>query len=441
MAVTLAAGTAAAGLESAGRGKAGAAAPGTPHRSLVLTVILSVTVLQRFALPFAGSVVGVGFVLSLTAGVWGLVTRRMRIDPARTVLFAIAMAALLLTLVMRPSGYSKLSFAMLVVAYLFFILYLPLQYSAYLRLLRSVQAVTGFVAVSGLVQFMAQFAVGRDWMFPFDLVLPPALFIPNFNLRIPLGEGLAVLKSNGLWLLEPSHFSQTIALSLIIEFLYFRRIWFLALLAAAYLVSFSGTGLLLLVGTGILGAMVTRRWEILVAILVAALAALLLRDVPPFSYFAARIAEFTNPLSSGSMRLLAPYWWVSDVLLASARSALLGFGPGNIELVLARVDYSVQDSSWLKLFGEYGLIGGVPFILFYLYVLLRHSPSIIISLACLVQFALLGGYLNSFYIQFLHLLLVGWPRISASGDRLNRSDAPAPRASDGTPGPHHPRRA
>ena len=127
MAVTLAAGTAAAGLESAGRGKAGAAAPGTPRRSLVLTVILSVTVLQRFALPFAGSVVGVGFVLSLTAGVWGLLTRRMRIDPARTVLFAIAMAALLLTLVMRPSGYSKLSFAMLVVAYFFFILYLPLQ--------------------------------------------------------------------------------------------------------------------------------------------------------------------------------------------------------------------------------------------------------------------------------------------------------------------------
>lgn len=440
MAVMLAAGRPAPELEGAARGKA-AASPGTRHRSLVVTVILSVTVLQRFALPFAGSVVGVGFVLSLAASIWGLVTRRMRIDPARTVLFAIAMAALLLTLVMRPSGYSKLSFAMLVVAYFFFTLYLPLQYSEYLRLLRSVQAVMGFVAISGLVQFLAQFAVGQEWMFPFDRVLPAAMFIPNFNLRIPLGDGLAVLKSNGLWFLEPSHFSQTLALGLIIEFIYFRRIWFLALLALAYLVSFSGTGLLLLFGTGILGAVVTRRWDILAAIFLAALTTFLFRDMPPFSYFAARTAEFTNPLASGSMRLLAPYWWVSDVLLASTRDALLGFGPGNIDIVIARVDYSVQDSSWLKLFGEYGLLGGVPFLCFYIYVLARYSPNIVLSLACLLQFALLGGYLNSFYIQFLHLLLVGWPRISTSSDPRDWPGTPTSQPTGGTSPTNHPRRA
>jgi hypothetical protein len=299
----------------------------------------------------------------------------------------------------------------------------------------------GFVAISGLAQFAVQVVVGPDWMFPFDRVLPASMFIPNFNLRIPLGDGLALLKSSGLWFLEPSHFSQTIALGLIIEFIYFRRVWFLALLALAYLVSFSGTGLLLLVGTGILGAVVTRRWEILAAILLAALTAFLFRDVPPFSYFAARTAEFTNPLASGSMRLLAPYWWVSDVLFASAQNALLGFGPGNIKVVLARVDYSVQDSSWLKLFGEYGLIGGVPFLSFYLYVLLRHSPNVILSLACLVQFALLGGYLNSFYIQFLHLLLVGWPRISASSDRPDGSGTPTSQPCGGTSPTNHPRRA
>ena len=223
-----------------------------------------------------------------------------------------------------------------------------------------------------------------------------------------------LLKSNGLWFLEPSHFSQTLALGIAIEVIYFRRIWLLATLALGYLVSFSGTGLLLLFGTALLGAMLTRRFEILAAVGLAALIAVLCRDVPPFAYFSGRLDEFSNPLASGSMRLLAPYWWLRDVFFVHLDQALLGFGPGNIELALSRTDYAVQDSSWLKLFGEYGLIGGVPFLFFYVYAIFRHSPDRILSLACLVQFCLLGGYLNSFYIQFLHLLLVGWPRLPGS---------------------------
>ena len=43
------------------------------------------------------------------------------------------------------------------------------------------------------------------------------------------------------------------------------------------------------------------------------------------------------------MRLLAPYWWLNDVFLTSLGNVLLGFGPGNIEIVLARTDYAVQN--------------------------------------------------------------------------------------------------
>ena len=129
-------------------------------------------------------------------------------------------------------------------------------------------------------------------------------------------------------------------------------------LALGYLVSFSGTGLLLLLGTALLGAILTRRLEVLVVIGLAALIAVLCRDIPPFAYFTDRIDEFSNPLASGSMRPLAPYWWLRDVFFVHLDQALLGFGPGKIELVLSRTDYAVQEFSWLKLFGEYGLIGG-----------------------------------------------------------------------------------
>jgi len=34
------------------------------------------------------------------------------------------------------------------------------------------------------------------------------------------------------------------------------------------------------------------------------------------------------------------------------------------------------------------------------------------------QFLLLRGFLNSFYVQFLDLVLVGWPRVTAAAAKL-----------------------
>ena len=133
---------------------AGATPIGHPQRSIVLTVLLSVTVLQRFALPFADSTIGWGLVLSIIASIWGLFIGVMRIDPARIAIYALAMGSLLITMLCNPYGYSKLSFAMLAVAYFFFVIYLPLRSFQYLDLLRMVQAVIAFTALCGLAQFV-----------------------------------------------------------------------------------------------------------------------------------------------------------------------------------------------------------------------------------------------------------------------------------------------
>jgi NADH:ubiquinone oxidoreductase subunit H len=42
-------------------------------------------------------------------------------------------------------------------------------------------------------------------------------------------------------------------------------------------------------------------------------------------------------------------------------------------------------------------------------VLFARSTNRILSFACLIQFLFLGGFLNSFYVQFLYLCLVVWP--------------------------------
>ena len=127
---------------------------GHPQRTIVLTVLLSVTVLQRFALPFADSVIGWGLVLSIVASIWGLFIGVMRIDPARIAIYALAMGSLLITMLCNPYDYSKLSFAMLAVACFFFVIYLPVRSFQYLDLLRMVQTVIAFTALCGLVQFV-----------------------------------------------------------------------------------------------------------------------------------------------------------------------------------------------------------------------------------------------------------------------------------------------
>ena len=172
---------------------------------------------------------------------------------------------------------------MLAVAYLFSCYLLPLPTPQYhLHLLRIIQNVIGFAALCGLVPFAVQFLVGPGWMFPFDHLLATNWFIPNFNLRIPLVDGLAVLKSTGLWSWAIRLFSDHRA-GHRSRIRHFRRIWLLTMLALGYRVSFSGTGLLLLFGTaysvdtdpplrGPYGDRLGGR------------IAVLCREIPPFSY-------------------------------------------------------------------------------------------------------------------------------------------------------------
>jgi hypothetical protein len=378
---------------------------------LVLGVLVSVTVLQRFAVPAAGSVVGWGLVVCLALSVWAFFTGMLRPDPARVVLYALALAALLSTLLLKTGSFSLTSIAMLAVIYLPFVGFMEVDTAGYRRILGLFQDVALFVALCGLVQFAIQFAASPKWMFPFDSVLPWPFFIPGFNLRIPIGGEAGLLKSTGLWFLEPSHFSQTLGFAILIELAYFHRWRRLLLLAAAYVVSFSGTGFLLVAALAVPVLARSGRYGVLAAAAAGLALAVLFHELPPFSLFFARLDEFTNPLGSGSMRFLAPYWWLSDFFFPHPDRVLFGFGPGNVEPAIRSADYFIQDSSWLKLLAEYGIWGTLPFLVFYLYTLFFNSPDRMLSFACMFQFLLLGGYLNSFYIQFFYMAIVAWPRL------------------------------
>lgn len=380
---------------------------------LLTVVLVGITFLQRFAVPGTGEIVGVGFVLGFAMTVLGLGQAVLQIDPKRLVLYAFAMSGLLLTMLIKSNPYSVSSFAMLAVLYLPFIAMFRVSADEYRRGLNTLQRIMALLALAGLLQLAVQVLGGPDWAFPLDGILPKQAFISNFELHIPISDGLPYLKSTGFVFLEPSHFSQFLAFSILIEILYFRRPTRLALLGSAYLTTFSGTGAVLLLIVSLPLIVRRRQYWLLLPIAFAIVLLPWLQDVPPFSLFFGRLGEFSNPLSSGSMRFFGPYREINDLLLGHPAALLFGYGPGTSDTMSSLLDYEVLNPSWLKLLLEYGLIGVVSFMPLYLYVLFAQSPDRLLSFACLVQFLLLGGFLNSFYVQFFCLALVGWPRVAA----------------------------
>jgi hypothetical protein len=277
-------------------------------------------------------------------------------------------------------------------------------------LLDCFQTIALIVAGSGVAQFCGQFVLGAEWMFPFDRVLPSALFIPGFNLVIEIAGG--IVKSTGLWLLEPSHLSQLMAIAIVIELAWFRRPAVLAGLGIGLFLAFSGTGLMLLAVFLPVLLIASGRGSWLVAGLVLAVPALwALADTFPVSYFVDRLGEFSSPQASGSMRFFGPYWAAADVFAGRSDLLIAGVGPGGMADAVWHFDYAVQDSSWLKLVVEYGLVGSVPFAIFYAYCLFAGCLDRRLAAALLFQVLFLGGYLLGYHVQFLVLALVVWPRL------------------------------
>ena len=76
--------------------------------------------------------------------------------------------------------------------------------------------------------------------------MPEALIQQGYHFEIPLDFRTSIRKSNGVFFLEPSHFSRALALAILLEVSYTRSIVRLTALVGALILTFSGTGLIVL---------------------------------------------------------------------------------------------------------------------------------------------------------------------------------------------------
>lgn len=379
--------------------------------TLLGTMLFAEFFLPRFAVHFGQRELSVDAVVTLVCVAMLVLVGGIRPDPTRVGLYCIAMGSLLVAAILNGGSLagrvSAPSFLLLVCMYVAYVFVIPDESDATFRAaLRQFRLFALIVAIAGICQFAAQIVVPGPTLFTFEPFLPETILTQSFNFVIPVPGADALNKSNGFFLLEPSHFSQILGLAIIAEMVFYRPSWRLAILGLALLLSYSGTGLalcaifvpLLLIHRGY--------GRLVITSLAGACLLLMFADLMHLTSTFERLQEFGSEQSSAFARFLSPFYLFSDVVFPYVQTTLFGLGPGSIEPYFNEMDYAVHDPTWGKLFFEYGVVGTVPFAIFICRCLFSGARSYWLSAAIFFAYLVLGGNLVDARMEPLMLVLV-----------------------------------
>ncbi|HET6522632.1 MAG TPA: hypothetical protein VFG47_22835 [Geminicoccaceae bacterium] len=387
--------------------------------AVVLAIILIGAIqLQRFGVLIGDASIGANLFVTL-AGVAVLwLFGRIELNFVRLVLFMLTVATMALVTAAGPKMLSLNSFLLLLVLYACFVFQLAPDRIDYLRVLRLFQNLVLICSIAGILQFAGQFVLPGPLLFTWEWWLPEQFMNGGklgYNTVIPLYWGAKLYKSNGFFLVEPSTFSQLSAIAIVIELLFFERKWRTALYASGMLLSYSGTGLVLLaLALPVIFIMRRQFWLIWIGLLGVAVVAVY-GEVLNVDVFTRRLEEFGSPRTSGFARYIGPWWLLGQHIVGDATTVLVGRGPGSIMAYLRNASYEVHDPTWAKLIFEYGLIGFAVFMTFFLYCLFAASPSRFMALALLFGYMTFGGMLLNTQYHALLLVLGMLPLREATG--------------------------
>jgi hypothetical protein len=367
--------------------------------------------LQRFALPFGTLAISVATPLVFLLIAWGLLRGVLTVERRRAACFCGLLAVALIASAMHydvPLAFAprislnSLTYWLAITGFAIFRLREPMEEGRFFRI---VNQWLGIVAIAGICEFIGQFVGLR--LFSFTGLISPKLLIEHeYAVVIPL-EGSGILRSNGFFLVEPSVFSQFMAVGIIIEWLCFRRLVRLGLFFAALLVSISGTGWLVLIAfllqsaftSGVRGSL-RMLGLATVGLLALVVANFVLPEVTGTLF--GRVGEFSETGSSGYARFITPVMALSQVLHEAPWTFFTGLGPGAASNLLLAFKYWLNTP--VKVLLEYGVFG----LIFYLSLLLvadrtRYQTALVLPLLVLLMFT--GGYQEFSPILFPVLLI------------------------------------
>ncbi len=243
-----------------------------------------------------------------------------------------------------------------------------------------------FVGIE-LLQDLMQVTIGSRYWINLDKLLPARFTYPGFMYIRPMKFGAKYLMPNAEFFLEPSILAQFIGLALVVEVAYWKRVWVLIALAVGELLTFSGTGLLLLLACSpFLVKKIPHRLAAPIGLL-ALVGFVALMSTGWASHMLSRAGEFGQNGSSGFYRFNNPLQKLLSI--AQHGNIFVGLGAGNL------TEFSNQ-LYWagVKCAAEYGFVAAICLYVYLIYSLFSGAPNRTIAWALLVTYSFLGGGLG-----------------------------------------------
>jgi hypothetical protein len=360
---------------------------------------------QRFAI---NNISLMFFVMYANLGL-SVILGKARIDTRRLILFGFAMSSLCLSaLINQHSAFHYSWQSMIYLSAIYFaVVFVRNDFEMFHFFLNIYQHAMWIAAILGIMQFIVQL-MGAPYVDLLATVVPPWLLKEGYNTSYGVEWRSAIHKSNGIFFLEPSYFSRHAAISILIELLFLKKMHRLLVFIPALLISFSGTGIMILAFVAIpLLTKVKLKYSMTLAGLVLVFLCVLM-----FSGFADHIlrrgGEFTDSSSSGYSRFVAPGLCYRDFL--ESDYIWFGRGPGFASLFeeddpfVIRHFYSV---TFAKLGMEYGLLGLLSFTAFAVNNFFHRTTSRIISAGMFFEyFIFVGGLMGAENVLFGYCLVM-----------------------------------
>jgi hypothetical protein len=367
-----------------------AIAPGAHPRGawvFFVTQLLAVVLLQRIVVP--GLAVEI-ILFTFAAGIAGLcLFGEVTVCSIRVFLFSAFAVSICLSSLLAGREVSVTSIALLLAGYSSYVIMLNVTREFYLRCIDFFVGVMIVVAFITVIQIGGQAATGRVLVPSMDGLLPNSLIIQGYVYWQTIYWGAELIKPPAFFFREVSFVSQFLALAIVAEIAFFRRIWRLVILIIALFATFAGTGLLILAVTSPFLLAKLPRTAKLYAIPLVAVGAMVLVASGWFSNVEYRLGEYEDTSSSTYGRFIYPVVALSQ-LEEFGNPVLTGMGAGN-------ADRATKGNGVLaaptKLLLEYGIVPAILFYIFLIYCLFYHTPDISFSFALLAVHVLGGGYL------------------------------------------------
>lgn len=361
------------------------------RRAFVSFCVILCLVTQKLALHLAG------FEFSLVIFIFPVLMlglfflHQIRVNSGRLFMFCIVAFLSAVSFLVNIYSSGLTSYVYFLILYLFLCFDFPLSDDIRGTVVSTVRVVLIGSAFIGIAQFMGQLA-GLKYVDIFDMV-PEQFKLSGFNTYYPLFYGSRIIKSNGWLYLEPSFFSQFMALGILIELslsgkrLGAREITRIAIYGVGLICSFSGTGILILLFffiPALRKISPSRRIIIILGMIVV------------FILFAAseyadaifrRVSEFGSNSSSAAIRFINPYKEAFHP--ADGKTFFFGVGAGR-SIVGTRLQSN--HNAVTKVMIEYGFFCLLAFIVYIWKVFNRNGVSVF-SIGVIFMFLFLSGSL------------------------------------------------